>query len=509
MAFRTNSIKVDGSINIDGSIYQWNKLFVAGGGNVYWGSNNVGDIHELLTSGGDGSIISESTLLFSNNVLHGKDNSLPQSLSIRAGHNTSSGSGANLILSSGNATVDGSGGNLYIYSGNAVGTKRGGSLYIQSGESTADKGGSLQIISGDGPTGGGNIIILGGTGSSGSGGNIIIQAGGGNTGGDISINWGNSLFPNHGKIFIGDNLVVDNSSSNYILPSSSENYGKGIQISKAGTRGILGFYNSTTDTNSFLPWIEVIPDYNLANGRSLLLRMLEPSTSSSKSGLLVIRGINYSGSSSISNTKKILDVQNLYADVFSIFGNGDTSTAGNIFVKNMSSQSSSDIVYYQSTGQLTHSPIASYVNSSSYYDASITYRRFPEPSTGLGALDSQGMYCNFVAGATVKSGYCCYITSTGRVGLADADASSTMPCVAINTTGGALSAGYTYSLLIYGPVRYIGYSFTPGKPVYVSTTGFPTTTPPSSAPQCVQVIGYAISRNAFIFNPSPDFIVLK
>jgi hypothetical protein len=84
-----------------------------------------------------------------------------------------------------------------------------------------------------------------------------------------------------------------------------------------------------------------------------------------------------------------------------------------------------------------------------------------------------------------------------------------MPAVAINTTGGSLSAGTNYNLLIYGVVRNTSWNFAIGQPVYVGLSGEVTTTMPSSAPDCVQVIGRTISPDSIIFNPSPDFVVLK
>lgn len=135
--------------------------------------------------------------------------------------------------------------------------------------------------------------------------------------------------------------------------------------------------------------------------------------------------------------------------------------------------------------------------------------RYPNPSTGLGNTDSQGLYCNLEAGAAISNFSLGYIDTNGRVSLADADASNLMPAVCLNTSGGSTSAGTSYDFLIYGVVKNTGWSLTIGKPVYVSATGTVTSTPPSSATQCVQVIGRAISPNSILFNPSPDFVVLK
>jgi hypothetical protein len=58
-------------------------------------------------------------------------------------------------------------------------------------------------------------------------------------------------------------------------------------------------------------------------------------------------------------------------------------------------------------------------------------------------------------------------------------------------------------------VRNTSWNFAIGQPVYVGLSGEVTTTMPSSAPDCVQVIGRTISPDSIIFNPSPDFVVLK
>jgi hypothetical protein len=199
----------------------------------------------------------------------------------------------------------------------------------------------------------------------------------------------------------------------------------------------------------------------------------------------------------------------------------DVSISGNAWVKGMSAATGANAVYYQGDGKLTYGAssdvstlgINSYVNSSTYYDGSLGYLKnhltLSEPSSGLGATDSQGIYCSFVAGAAIPSFSVGYVDLNGRLSIADADASNNMPSVAINTTGGTLSAGTSYSLLIYGIVRNTSWSLTIGKPVYVSGTGTVTSTRPTTATQCVQVIGTAISPSAIIFNPSPDFIVLK
>jgi hypothetical protein len=67
MAFQTNRIQIDGSLNVDGSIYQYNQLFSPGGGgtgDVAWASSNLGEQYQLITANGDGSIVAESGITY-------------------------------------------------------------------------------------------------------------------------------------------------------------------------------------------------------------------------------------------------------------------------------------------------------------------------------------------------------------------------------------------------------------------------------------------------------------
>lgn len=197
---------------------------------------------------------------------------------------------------------------------------------------------------------------------------------------------------------------------------------------------------------------------------------------------------------------------------------------GDIYNAGMDASVKSNVVYYDTTTkQLTYGiapvtdistlSIESYVNSSTYYDSSLAYLKnhltLSEPSTGLSNYESQGIYCTFVAANTISSFYTGYVNTSGRLALADADASNMMPAVALNTTGASMTAGNTYSVLIYGVVYNSAWNFTAGKQVYVGLSGEVTSTKPTAAVDCVQVIGTAISPDSIIFNPSPDVIVLK
>jgi hypothetical protein len=156
--------------------------------------------------------------------------------------------------------------------------------------------------------------------------------------------------------------------------------------------------------------------------------------------------------------------------------------------------------------------IEQYVNSSSYYDGSLMYRIMPNPSTGLGNTDSQGMYVRFTAIESIFTGYCVRIyTSNPYVGLADADASNLMPAVMLYpASGGGLSTGQAGNFLMYGVIRYTSWAWTVGKQLYVSNTaGSLTTTAPTGSADIVQVLGISQSPDAVLFRPSPNFIQLK
>lgn len=157
--------------------------------------------------------------------------------------------------------------------------------------------------------------------------------------------------------------------------------------------------------------------------------------------------------------------------------------------------------------------IESYVNSSSYYDASLMYWKLPNPSTGLSlTYIGEGYFVNFTAGTAIDTKKVIYCTNTGRVAPADADASTTMPGIGFylaTLTGSQLSSGNAANFLILGSYKNTTISITIGKQVYVDTQGEPTTSAPTGSNDCVQVIGITNSPRSFIARPSPNFIQLK
>lgn len=97
------------------------------------------------------------------------------------------------------------------------------------------------------------------------------------------------------------------------------------------------------------------------------------------------------------------------------------------------------------------------------------------------------------------------LSSDGNWDDADADAEATVGQLAI-----ALEAGTgTKALLLSGIMRDDTWNFTPGVQLYVSTTlGEITETAPSASGDFVQVVGYALTADIIVFNPSPDYVEL-
>ena len=424
MSFKTGSTQIDGSINIDGSIFQWQQLFSGGGGgggtgDVAWGSGNVGSNNQLITALGDGSIVAESNLSFD---------------------------GANLDVS-----------------GNAKFTLSLSSEYTAalSNFKLAHAGGYGSYF---GILGSGNSFWQAGREDGIAQYNLILQPQGGNIGigliaptaklsvaGDVSIS--GDIYMTGGKI-----LYLSGSTGQIKYVSDELNLiGNNIHLN-AATNIIL---------EPFTGRVNILSDVSISSDLTVSSDIINPGMPNASTNYTVYFD---------PTTKKLS-----YADA---------PSGGDVDISTLS--------------------IESYVNTSTYYDSSIRYRTMPEPSTGFGSGNgAEGLFVNFKAANTISSYYCGYIDTGGRIALADADASNMMPAVAINTTGSSLSAGTNYNLLIYGVVRNTSWNFAIGQPVYVGLSGEVTTTMPSSAPDCVQVIGRTISPDSIIFNPSPDFVVLK
>jgi hypothetical protein len=158
--------------------------------------------------------------------------------------------------------------------------------------------------------------------------------------------------------------------------------------------------------------------------------------------------------------------------------------------------------------------IASYVNSSSYYDASIMNRYLPNPSTAVvqgNPLGAQGIFVTLTTTSQIVIATGARIGIDGKAAAADPDASTSMPAVALNPANAAYNDGETKPYLTFGVYRQSGQGLglVTGKQVFLKADGRLTTICPSIAGQCIQVVGIATSADSIIWNPSPDFVILK
>jgi len=116
-----------------------------------------------------------------------------------------------------------------------------------------------------------------------------------------------------------------------------------------------------------------------------------------------------------------------------------------------------------------------------------------------------GQQESVTAGATVALGDALYENADGEWYLADADSTATMP--ALRMAVGAGTDGNAVNTITKGVVRLDTWTWTPGLPIYVSTTGTTTNTLTQTAPSgdldCIQIVGYALTATVMYFDPSP------
>lgn len=127
-------------------------------------------------------------------------------------------------------------------------------------------------------------------------------------------------------------------------------------------------------------------------------------------------------------------------------------------------------------------------------------------TTGLADTKYEGFTATFTAGENVTIGELCYFKpGDSKMWQADGDAlATTTGILAIATT--TISADASGVFLLWGFIRDDGiFAYTAGDELYVSLTpGIPTATIPPTAGDFVRVIGYAITADVIMFNPSND-----
>jgi len=106
-----------------------------------------------------------------------------------------------------------------------------------------------------------------------------------------------------------------------------------------------------------------------------------------------------------------------------------------------------------------------------------------------------------VAGESLRNRSAVRLGVNGRSYLADADSTTTMPCMGINITA-TTAAGQNVSVLISGFVELPGNVWTAGAKLYVSTApGALTHTAPTGVSDLVQEVGFAMNTTQIYFNP--------
>ncbi len=122
--------------------------------------------------------------------------------------------------------------------------------------------------------------------------------------------------------------------------------------------------------------------------------------------------------------------------------------------------------------------------------------------SGLTDHTYSGIIVELTAGAALAFPNIVYMGSDSRMELSDADATTSMPAIALCTTTIAENAAGDF--LLSGFVRDDTWNWTPGALLYADNTtagGIVTTAPAGSGDQ-VQVIGLAITADIIYFNPS-------
>jgi hypothetical protein len=110
---------------------------------------------------------------------------------------------------------------------------------------------------------------------------------------------------------------------------------------------------------------------------------------------------------------------------------------------------------------------------------------------------------------TLAVGDLCYLNADdGRWELVDANLSDGYDkqlgiCVLAGADGAATE------MLVFGKVRSAAFpAFTVGSPLYMSeTAGDMTHTQPTTADVCIRLLGFAITAEDLLFNPSNDYII--
>jgi len=121
-----------------------------------------------------------------------------------------------------------------------------------------------------------------------------------------------------------------------------------------------------------------------------------------------------------------------------------------------------------------------------------------------------GITAVLTAGTALTIGQAVYVGSTdSKMELAKANATGTMPCIAIAT--GSIAENATGEFLLFGFFRDDSWSWTIGGLIYISqtTAGLLTQTRPSTTGNQVQIVGIAITATIILFAPSLELVEIS
>jgi hypothetical protein len=122
-----------------------------------------------------------------------------------------------------------------------------------------------------------------------------------------------------------------------------------------------------------------------------------------------------------------------------------------------------------------------------------------------------GIVISGTAGATLAVGDVCYLASTGKWLLNDGilDGTDTGFSKQLGICVLASTDTNPTEMLTYGKVRSAAFpAFTVGSAVYLSdTAGDLVVAQPSTTNFAIRIVGYALTAEDLLFNPSDDYIV--
>lgn len=224
-------------------------------------------------------------------------------------------------------------------------------------------------------------------------------------------------------------------------------------------------------------------------------------------GTTAARGFFFGGNVTELAGATITDICAAYFNTFTITDGGGVETVGDV---------ATVIIYGAPTAGSTptNGPYALYVKSgttrfggSVQLDSSVTmgdavvqFWDIAPASDHTWSGDTE----TGTAGENIALGDLVYLKADGKYYIADADASTTMPAVLIATA--AITAAASGTFLKKGVFRDDSWDWTIGGALYVSTSGTGSTltqTAPSGDLDVVQIVGYALTADVIVFDPSP------